>query len=143
MAEVLIFPAIYMGVILGLYEFFAIHKDLAFRGSHFLKHFWHSLILSMVFVFVLMNIDFVLTNFSFLQSIPFISNHIVLRVLVGLIVILKIHGAGVVARGVGVMGSIGETWAHALIITGLVEAAPFIWPLIAPLIAQNLPWLPL
>ena len=128
MAEVLIFPAIYMGLVLGLYEFFAIHKDLAFRGSHFLKHFWHSLILSMVFIFVLMNIDFVLANFSFLQSIPFINNHIVIRVLVGLIIILKIHGAGVVARGVGGMGSIGETWAHALIITGLVEASPFFWP---------------
>ena len=140
MAEVLILPAIYMGLVIGLYEFFAIHKDLAFRGSHFLKHFWHSLLTTMVFIFVLMNIEFVLESLPSLQDIPFIGNHIVIRVIIGLIALLKVHGSGVVVRGAGGVGSIGETWVHALIITGLIEAAPFIWPLILPLIETNLPW---
>ncbi len=142
MAEVLILPAVYMGFVIGLYEFFAIHKDLAFRGSHFLKHFWHSLIVTMVFIFALMNISFVLESIPALANIPFIGNEIVLRVIVALITILKVHGAGVVARGAGGMGSIGETWAHALIITALIQAAPFAWPLIKPLLEQNLSFLP-
>ena len=142
MSEVLIFPAIYMGLVIGLYEFFAIHKDLAFRGSHFLKHFWHSLIVTMVFIFVLMNVDFVFQLIPQLSNIPFIGNVIVLRVIVGLITMLKVHGAGVVARGAGGMGSVGETWAHAIIITLLIQAAPFAWPLLKPLIEQNLSFLP-
>ena len=142
MTEVFILPAVYMGLVLGLYEFFAIHKDLAFRGSHFLKHFWHSLLVTMVFIFVLMNIDFIYLTFPSLTTIPLLGNHIVLRIVVALITILKVHGAGVVARGVGGMGSVGETWAHALIITVLVQAAPFIWPYAQNLLTQYLPFLP-
>lgn len=143
MVEVLILPAVYMGLVLGLYEFFAIHKDLAFRGSHFLKHFWHSLLVTMFFIFILMNIEFVFEFFPGLAEIPYLGNHIVLRVIVGLITLIKVHGAGVVARGAGGMGSIGETWAHALIITGLIQASPFVWPFLQRLIEQNLPFLPL
>ena len=142
MAEVLILPAVYMGLVLGLYEFFAIHKDLAFRGSHFLKHFWHSLLTTIVFIFVLMNIDFVFESIPALSTIPFLGNHIAVRILIGLITLLKVHGAGIVARGAGGMGSIGETWAHALIITGLIQAAPFGWPIVQGLIVQYLPFLP-
>lgn len=143
MAEVLILPAVYMGLVLGLYEFFAIHKDLAFRGSHFLKHFWHSLLTTMFFIFILMNIEFVFEAVPALSTIPFLGNHIVVRVIIGLVTLLKVHGAGVVARGAGGMGSIGETWAHALIITGLIQAAPFAWPLVKGLLEQYLPFLPL
>ncbi len=144
MTEVLILPAIYMGLVIGLYEFFAIHKDLAFRGSHFLKHFWHSLIVTMIFIFVLMNIDFVFESIPQLADIPFIGNHIVVRVIVGLITLLKVHGAGIVARGAGGMGSIGETWAHALIITLLIQGTPFAWePIIKPLFEQYLAFLPI
>ena len=142
MAEALILPAVYMGLVIGLYEFFAIHKDLAFRGSHFLKHFWHSLLVSMVFIFVLMNIDFVLENVPAIANIPYLGNHIVLRVVIGLITLLKVHGSGVVARGAGGIGSIGETWVHAIIITALIQAAPFIWPFVSGLITTYLPFLP-
>ncbi|MBS3171083.1 hypothetical protein J4449_00560 [Candidatus Woesearchaeota archaeon] len=142
MADVLILPAIYMGLVLGLYEFFAIHKDLAFRGSHFLKHFWHSLLVTMLFIFVLMNMNFVFESIPALSTIPFLGNEIVVRVIIGLITILKVHGSGVVARGAGRMGSIGETWVHALIITALIQAAPFAWPFVSRLISQYLPFLP-
>lgn len=142
MADVLILPAIYMGLVIGLYEFFAIHKDLAFRGSHFLKHFWHSLLTTMIFIFVLMNVDFVFQMFPSLGNIPYIGNVIVLRVIIGLITILKVHGAGVVARGAGGMGSIGETWAHAVIITLLIQGAPFAWPYVQNLIQTYASFLP-
>ena len=142
MVEVVIFPALYMGLVIGLYEFFAIHKDLAFRGSHFLKHFWHSLIVTMVFIFALMNVDLVFQLIPQLGNIPFIGSAIVLRIIIGLITLIKVHGAGIVARGAGGMGSVGETWAHAIIITLLIQAAPFVWPLIKPLLEQNLSWLP-
>ncbi len=142
MADVLILPAVYMGLVLGLYEFFAIHKDLAFRGSHFLKHFWHSLLITMFFIFVLMNIDFVFEAVPSLATVPFLGNPIVVRVIIGLVTILKVHGSGVVARGAGGIGSIGETWVHALIITGLIQAAPFVWPLVKGLLEQYLPFLP-
>ena len=143
MAELIILPAVYMGLVLGLYEFFAIHKDLAFRGSHFLKHFWHSLLTTMFFIFILMNIELVFEYIPSLATIPVIGNHIVVRIIVGLVTLVKVHGAGIVAKGAGGMGSIGETWAHALIITGLIQATPFLWPLIKPLLEANLSFLPL
>ena len=142
MAEVLILPAVYMGLVIGLYEFFAIHKDLAFRGSHFLKHFWHSLLVTMFFIFILMNTSLVFEYIPSLANIPFVGNEIAIRIIVGLITVLKVHGAGVVARGAGGMGSIGETWTHALIITLLIQATPFAWPYLENLIETYASFLP-
>jgi hypothetical protein len=140
-AELIILGSLYMGLILGLYEFFAMHKDLAFQGSHFLKHFWHTLITTIVLVFAVMNIEFVLELIPQIQSIPILSNYWVLRVVIGLIALAKVHAAGIVVKTKG-SGTIGETWAHALIITVLIILTPFIWPLIEPLIEAYVPTSP-
>ena len=89
-----------------------------------------------------MNIDFVLVNVPAIASIPYLGNHIVLRIVIGLITLLKVHGSGVVARGAGGIGSIGETWVHALIITALIQASPFAWPSLSGLLTTYLPFLP-
>jgi len=44
-----------------------------------------------------------------------------IRVLIGLIAVVKIKGAAAVA------GRVGENWPHVLIIGALVIAAPFVW----------------
>lgn len=142
MAELIILGSIYTGLILGLYEFFALHKDLSFRGAHFLKHFWHTLILTLVLVGAVMNLDLVLELIPQLELIPFISNPWVFRILIGLIALIKVHASGLVVRSVGGSGSIGETWAHALIISILIVLSPLIWPLVSPFIEQYLPILP-
>jgi len=107
MADVLILPAIYMGLVLGLYEFFAIHKDLAFRGSHFLKHFWHSLLVTMLFIFVLMNMNFVFESIPALSTIPFLGNEIVVRVIIGLITILsEVVETAAIVGGLGTLAKV-------------------------------------
>ena len=89
-----------------------------------------------------MNIDFVFASIPALSTVPIIGNQVALRIVVGLVTLLKVHGAGVVARGAGAMGSIGETWAHAAIITAMIQIAPFGWSFIQGLIQQFLPFLP-
>ena len=141
MAELIILGSLYIGLVIGFYEFFAIHKDLSFQGSHFLKHFWHTLIVSLILVFAVMNTEFVLQLIPQLKAIPFISNPWVLRTFIGLIGLIKVHAAGMVVRS-KTIGSIGETWAHALIITILIIVTPLVWPFLEPIISQYLPTKP-
>ena len=53
MADVLLIkPVILFGIVIGLYELFAIHADMNFRGSHWFGHGLHATILALIAVFI-------------------------------------------------------------------------------------------
>ena len=138
MAEFILLPAVYMGLVIGLYEMFLVHKDEAFKGSHWLKHGWHALLVTMFFVFLAMNVDFIFTMIPALAGIPVISNEIAIRVLIGLIAAAKVHGAAAVIKSSGLGPSIGETWFHSLVIGTLITISPYIWPWLEPFVVSTL-----
>ena len=134
MAELMIIPPLILGCVFGLYELILIHKDENFRGSHWFSHGLHSVGWAIIALFIVMNAEFVYENVSFLQSIPFIGNVLVFRIGIGLLTILKIHGASAVVRTtVGSSKGLKETWAHSFIIGVLIVISPYVWPFIAPL----------
>ena len=134
MVEFILLPAIYIGALIGLYEIILVHKDEAFRGSHWLKHGWHAFLMTMFFVFLSMNVDFVYGLIPALVSVPVVA----IRVLIGLIATAKVHGAAAVLRGSALGPTIGETWFHSLVIGILITIAPYVWPFIEPLFTNVL-----
>jgi len=141
-SALIIYPAIYLGIIIGLYELILIHRDVNFRGSHWLSHGLHAIGWIVVALFVTMNTEYVYNTFTFLQNIPYIQNVLVFRILVGLITLIKIHGVSAVSRSVsGGMRGFKETWWHSLIVAGLVVAMPYFWPFLEPVIKGRLPGL--
>lgn len=128
MAEFIILPAVYMGGVIGLYEMFLVHKDEAFRGSHWLKHGWHALLVTMFFVFLSMNVDFVYSVIPVLVGVP----EIAIRGIIAVIAAAKVHAAAAVLRGSALGPTLGETWVHSLVIGILIAVAPYIWPLLEP-----------
>ncbi|MBI2508218.1 hypothetical protein HYV89_04670 [Candidatus Woesearchaeota archaeon] len=124
-----------LGVILGLYELFAIHGDLNFRGSHWIGHGVHSIILMMIGLFAVFNWQLFLdiTTLSS-SSIPFLSNVWIGRIAIGLILNLKMHAVSKVVHGQLAARGMAEHWTHTLLVSGLVVAAPLYWPYIEPLL---------
>lgn len=134
MAEFLILPAVYIGGLIGLYEMFLVHKDEAFRGSHWLKHGWHALLVTMFFVFLSMNVDFVYSIIPALKDVPIIA----IRGLIAVIAAAKVHTAAAVLRSSALGPTLGETWIHSLVVGILIAVAPYIWPFIEPLFTNFL-----
>lgn len=140
MPEVLIWPALYLGVIIGVYEIILLQKDVQVPMHRF-SHAIQALIFVLIAVFASMNVDFILQTFAYLQTIQFVNNPIILRAIIGLIVILKIYfvSAAVSARGIGRAYGMREKFVHVFIIGLLVAAAPYIWMLIKPFVSTYLP----
>ena len=138
-AMAIIYPALYMGLIIGLYELILVHRDENFRGSHWLSHGLHSVGWAMAAVFAVMNAEYVYGAIPALKSIPLISNVIAFRIFIGLITLIKIHGAAAVVKAGGGVKGMGETWAHSFVVTVLIVLSPQIWPLIMPVISKYLP----
>lgn len=137
MAELLIMPPIILGVIIGLYELILIHKDENFRGSHWFSHGTHAAVWAILAVFATMNAEFVYANFTFLQTIPFLENILVFRIAIGLLTIIKVHGASAVVKTtVGRSKGMKETWAHSFVVGLLVVLAPYIWPFLGPMFSN-------
>ncbi len=71
---------------------------------------------------------------------PLLGNAWIIRALVGLVILIRIHGqSAVVKTTVGSSKGLKETWFHTLIIVALMVAAPLYWPLIEPLIKKIIP----
>ncbi|MBI2105651.1 hypothetical protein HYT56_02320 [Candidatus Woesearchaeota archaeon] len=128
-----------LGIILGLYELIAIHGDLNFRGSHWIGHGVHSIVLMMVALFAVFNWPAFLEITRLASSgIPFLSNIWVGRILIGLILNFKMHGVSKVVHGQLAARGMAEHWTHTFLISGLVVTAPVYWPFIEPALP---PWL--
>ena len=79
-----------LGIILGLYELIAIHSDLNFRGSHWIGHGVHSIVLMMVGLFAVFNWPLFLDVTTLAaRNIPFLSDVWIGRIAIGLILNLK------------------------------------------------------
>jgi hypothetical protein len=116
--DIVIIPVIVIGIILGILELIFVHQDEA--GMGWLSHGLHALPVMFIFIFISMNVNFVLHLIN-----PSLNTNLWLtigiRVLIGIIAAVKIKAAAAVA------GRVGESWAHVLIIATLVIVAPFIW----------------
>lgn len=134
MAAFLVVPPLIVGVVIGLYEIILIHRDVTIPTHRFM-HGIHALVFAVVATFATMNTDWVLRTFPFLLAIPYMSP-IVFQVLVGIVAMIKIHGASAAIKsGVGgVSVGVKETWAHSFIVAALIVAAPYYWPFLAPLL---------
>ena len=134
----IIIPAIVIGAIIGLYELILIHRDENFRGSHWLGHGIHSGIFAIVGTFITMNTTWVYNTFNFLHQVPFIQNKIIFQILIGLIMMIKVHAASAVVKGtIGSTKVMKETWAHSFVVAGLIVAAPYIYPFIQPMLPKT------
>ncbi len=135
MAELMIVPPIVIGAVIGLYEIILIHRDAP--PIHRFGHSIHAFVYAIVACFATMNTAWVFETFAFLQGIPLMSP-IVFQIIVGLITMIKIHVVSRAVKGVGMgMGigyGMGETWFHSALVAALVVAAPYAWPLIAPVL---------
>ena len=131
-AALILMPAIFLGALIGLYEIIIIHRDVTVRIHRF-SHGIHALVLSILFVFSSMNVDFVFGLIPALKSIPFVGNIIAFRIIVGLLAAIKIHGVSKAIQGSGSSSvGLGETWFHSIFIGGLIIAAPYLYPFVAP-----------
>ncbi len=134
MAQMIILPAVAMGLIIGIYEALVVHRDVTVP-THRMGHAAHALILSVVFVFVSMNAEFVYSSITALKSVPLIGNVIFFRIAVGLIAAIKIHATSLAIKGtVGSTRGMGETWIHSILIGGLVAGSPYLYPLVQPML---------
>ena len=138
MAEFIVYPALIIGAIIGLYELILIHRDENFRGSHWFGHGLHSVFFAMGAVFATMNTEFVYESFSFLSTVPYLENPWVFRIAIGLITMIKVHAASAVVKGtIGSTKGMKETWAHSLVVSALVGLAPEIWVFLGPVIGER------
>ena len=133
-SAIIIMPAVAIGAVIGLYEAIILHRDVSVP-THRFGHTIHAFIYAIIAVFITMNTMWVYNTFAFLHSVPGIQYPIVFQGIVGIITMIKIHGASKVIQSKYGMASVGlaETWTHSFIISGLVVAAPYIWPFLAPM----------
>ncbi len=132
--SLVIIPSVTIGLLIGLYEAILIHRDVSVPLHRF-GHMLHALVLAVVAVFVTMNVPYVLSLVPALKTLPVIgwNPELVIRVIVALIMLFKIHATSSVLKGAG-MSSAGttETWTHSLIVALLVVIAPYVYPFVAP-----------
>lgn len=133
MAEFVLMPAIVLGVVIGVYEIILIHRDVKV-AMHRFGHGVHALVFAVIATLASFNVDWLISSLAFLQNIMFLSNPLVLRIVIGLIAAIKIHGVSAAIRTT-TGGAVGmkETWFHSLLVGALVVVAPYAWPLLEPM----------
>lgn len=134
MAEFYLIPVLTIGVILGLYELFAIHADMNFRGSHWFGHGLHAIGIMIVAIFIIMNTEYFYEIAGVLNwGLPtWVTNPWVFRILVGLILNIKMHSTSSLSHG-GQLAARGlaEHWTHTILISALAVLSPLYWPILA------------
>ena len=132
-ASLILGPSLALGLIIGIYEALVIHRDVTVP-THRFGHMIHAIVLSIVFVFASMNVDFVFGLIPGLTSIPLLGSPLIFRIVLGLVAAIKVHAVSrVIKSSVGGGGSgLGETWFHSLLIGALIVAAPYAYPALAP-----------
>ena len=124
-----------LGVILGLYELIAIHGDLNFRGSHWIGHGVHSVLLMMVALFAVFNWPLFLDVTTLAsRNILLLSDVWIGRIAVGLILNFKMHAVSKAVHGQLAARGMAEHWTHTLLISALVVVSPLYWPFIEPIL---------
>jgi len=120
-----IMGAVIWGAIIGIIDIAFMISDLSGDAKSTIAHGLSSMIYVIALTFAALNIDFIVG----LGLPSFLSNQIIMLVLLGLIAVIVVHAKSSVfsrARGPGTH----ERWAHSLVIGILVAATPYIWPFI-------------
>ena len=134
MADFIILPAIISGLVIGIYEAILIHRDVTVP-THRFGHMIHALVIAVIATFITFNVPFTLSLFPFLANIPVLGSVLGVRILVGFIMLVKIHGTSAALKSTGTStAGLAETWTHSFIVAVLTIIAPYIWPFIAPLL---------
>lgn len=123
-----------LGILIGAYEFLIIHRDVQYPAHKF-GHGVHAFLLSIGFTFATMNTAFLLELIPQLAAIPILGTGLGLNIALGLFAAFKIHGVSRATKtNVGTTQGMAETWFHSLLIGGLIASAPYIFPLIEPVL---------
>src|SRR3989344_7730939 len=93
-------PPLIAGLGIGLYETILIHRDVDVP-THRFGHSIHAFVIALVASFIVFNVPFALYLFPFLAGLPFVGSTIGVRILVGLIMIIKIHATSAGLKGAG------------------------------------------
>jgi hypothetical protein len=125
-------PAIVAGLVIGIYEILLVHRDVTIP-THRFGHALHAVFIAIIAELAVFNVPFVFGIFPQLASIPYVGSVWGFRIIIGLIMMAKIHGVSAALKNVG-MATHGmrETWFHSLIVAVLVVIAPYAWPFLAP-----------
>jgi hypothetical protein len=131
-AQLLIGPAILMGIILAAIEIGFVHADEA--GMHWLTHALHAVPAMFIFTFIAMNITWALSLIGVADNFWI---DLGARVVIGIIAMIKIGAAASITG----RGGVGEKPFHILAIGVLVMASPYIWIYaLGPIIGQYIPF---
>jgi len=120
-----IIGALIWGAIIGIIDIAFMVSDLSGDAKSTVAHGLSSMIYIIALTFAALNIEFIVG----LGLPSFLSNQIIMLVLLGLLAVIVVHAKSAVfsrARGPGTH----ERWAHSLVIGILVAATPYIWPFI-------------
>ena len=121
----IVFPPLILGSIIGLIEMLFVHSDEI--GMGWFMHGLHALPFTMLFVFLNMNVEFVLSYLPFsLASTWYVL--LIIQAAITIIAMLKIQTAAAIA------GRVGVKFFHIAIIGILIFAAPYIWAFVGPFI---------
>lgn len=128
-------PALTVGLAIGIYEAVIIHRDVTLKKHRFF-HIIHAIVLSMIFVFCTSNAKLILDLFPILKGVFFLGKPFGFQLLIGIISAIKIHYVSRVSKGYQNAPGAKETWFHSILVGALVIAAPYVYPLIEPLIPR-------
>jgi hypothetical protein len=133
MADFLVMPPVILGLIIGIYEIILLHRDVTVP-THRFGHGIHAIVFAVIATFATMNTPWVFDSFPALANVPFISP-LLFQIAVGLIAMLKIHGVSAAIKTTigGLSVGLKETWTHSFIIGALIVAAPYVWPILEPI----------
>ncbi len=127
-ATLVFFPAISLGIIIGLLELIFVHSDEP--GMGWFKHGLHAIPTMLILLLISFNIGPVSQMVGYPITESFAIN-LGIRVLLGIIATIKVKAAAAIA---GRASSFGEKFWHAAVIGALIAAAPYLWVFIQPLL---------
>ena len=128
MALTLVAPIV-MGILIGIIDIAFMIGDLSGDAKSTIAHGISAMIYLIALSFAAFNIDFIVN-----LGLPgFLSNQIVMLVLLGIIATIVVHTKSAVFKGGRGRGT-HEKWAHSLVIGILVAVSPYLWTFVAPFI---------
>jgi len=135
MAELIIVPALVVGVIAGIVDLFFMIKDESGAAGTVISHGLGAFIPIIVFSFFSFNIGF-LTGLQQIQG-SILANEILMRVALILLLAVIVYSKSRVFKGARGVGT-HESFLHCVLVAAIAGAGPYFYPLIQPLLT----WLP-
>ncbi|MFH1916096.1 MAG: hypothetical protein ABIJ21_02425 [Nanoarchaeota archaeon] len=117
-AELVILPAVLLGLVIAFVELVFVHQDE--RGMGWLAHGLHAVPVTMIFTFITMNVPYVMSKIPAAGSYQSWMEPVVI-IVIGFIAMGKVLTAAAIA------GRVGEKKFHVFIIGALIIAAPYAW----------------